>query len=170
MTLCGYFDDYYFIILIIKYIWCISNPFLYVLYCRTHLFSCTCGERFESKGELENHRRQEHMSSGAANVTQQSDVNESGKRSSTPPPSSHTGKRRTKSTEYKCSACLASFKNRSLLFSHKMNSHFDNSISLNNGQYDSEPWVDSNGTVNEELRSVFLDNREHIFSEFKCYK
>ena len=50
-----------------------------------------CGERFESKGELEHHRRQEHMSSGATNVTQQSDVNESGKRSSTPPLSSHTG-------------------------------------------------------------------------------
>ena len=35
---------------------------------------------------------------------------------------------------------------------------------MSNGEYETEPWVDSDVNVNEQLRNVFLDNRDHILA------
>ena len=107
--------------------------------------------RFETNGELTNHRQQEHMSGDGASTAQTSQ-----KRSSDQPATS--SKKRKKSKTFRCSVCLDSFATRSQLCSHKMRKHFDYSVLVNNAEYETEPWVDSDGNVNEQLRNVLLDN------------
>ena len=113
--------------------------------------------QFETEGKLANHRQQEHMLGGGASTAQNSQ-----KRTSDQPAKS--SKKRRKSKAFRCSVCLERFATRSLLFSHKMRNHFDHSVLMNNGECETEPWVDSDGNVNEQLRNVFLDNRDHILA------